>query len=363
MKELYVKTSLFVLLCLFTLSVVGQKEQSNFGASTYIKPNDGRMRFNGVLYSRITENEAELHRYTEEFLNNGIDGTIEVTRARTQPGISMSFKTNSPLIKLKFAKLENSQNRKRRFTVFRDGTKVFDFISDLEFTIANPEKDSSEWEVYLPHFSGVKFLGLELSEGYSLLDFPKEEKPPHIAVGNSITHGVGQTGTVDTYPYLVANHLGFNYINLATGGSEISIETLKNFEDVSPRLISILWGYNDVTYEADPLKGVMPIYESLVSSLCTKFPRADIICISQTFTTTVVGEINPDNRIDSLRSWTKETVERLQKKYDNLFLIDGQEYASSEDDLKDRVHLNKQGARKLADGIVNEFSINNAKGK
>ncbi len=362
MKVLNV-TSLFVLFCFLTRSVLGQEEQSSFGISTHIKPNDGRIHFNGVLNARITDKEAELHRYTEEFFNNGFDGTIEVTRARTQPGISLSFKTNSPLIKLKFAKLENSQNRKRRFTVFKDGIQTFDFISDLEFTIANPAKDSSKWEVYLPHFSGVKFLGLELSKGYILLDLPNEEKPLYIAVGNSITHGVGQTGTVDTYPYLVANCLGFNYINIATGGSEISTETLRNFEDVSPRLISILWGYNDVTYEADPLIDVMPIYESLVSSLCSKFPQADIICISQTFTTTVVGKVNPDNGIDSLRSWTKETVERLQKKYDNLFLLDGLKYVTSEDDLHDRVHLNEQGARKLADGIVKEFLTNNEEDK
>lgn len=355
---------LFILLyCLSSINVIGQEGEFGFGTSTYIKPNDSNMRFSGVLYSLITEQEAELHRYSEEFLTNGFDGTIETTRARTQPGISVSFKTNSPLIKLKFAKLENSQNRKRRFTVFKDGTKVFDFISDLEFTIANPEKDASEWEVFFPHFSGVKFLGLELSNGYTLLDFPIEEKPLYIAVGNSITHGVGQTGTIDTYPYLVANSLGYDYINLATGGSEISTETLKNFKGLSPRLISILWGYNDVTYEADPLIGVMPIYESLVSSLCSKFPEAHIICISQTFTTTVVGKVNPDNRIDSLRSWTKEMVEKLQKKYDNLFLLDGLEYASSEDDLKDRVHLNEQGARKLADGIVKEFLTNNMEDK
>ncbi len=352
-----IKISLLVLLSLYA-KIVSAQETSDFGKSTFIKPNDSEIRYNGALYSLVTETEAELHRYTEDFFNNGFDGTLEITRARTQPGISIGFKTNSPLIKLKFAKLENSQSRKRRFTVFKDKTQAFDFISDLEFIIANPAKDSSEWEVYLPHFSGVKFLGLELSEGYTLLALPKEEKPLYIAVGNSITHGVGQTGTVDTYPYQVANSLGFNYINLATGGSEVSIETLRNFEDVSPRLITILWGYNDVTYEADSLQGVMPIYDFLVSSLCTKFPQADIVCISQTFTTTVVGKVNPDNRIDSLRSWTKETVERLQKKYDNLFLLDGLKYASSENDLKDRVHLNEQGAQKLAEGIVAMFRAN-----
>lgn len=355
LNKIYI--SLLVLLFWYANSVSAQ-EMPDFGKSTFIKPNDSEIRYNGTLYSLVTESEAVLHRYTEDFYDNGFDGTLEITRARTQPGISMSFKTNSPLIKLKFAKLENSQSRKRRFTVFKDGNRAFDFISDLEFTIANPVKDTSEWKVYLPHFSGVKFLGMELSEGYALLDLPKEEKSLYMAVGNSITHGVGQTGTVDTYPYLVADALDFDYINLATGGSEISTQTLRNFENVSPRLITVLWGYNDATYEADPLIGVMPIYDSLISTLCTRFPQADIICISQTFTTTLVGKVNPENRIDSLRSWTKETVERLPKKYDNLFLLEGLTYVSSEADLKDRVHLNEQGARKLAEGIVAMFRAN-----
>lgn len=353
-----IKISLLVLLSLYAIIEAAQ-EMSDFGKSAFIKPNDIDIRYNGTLYSLLTETAAELHRYTKDFYDNGFDGTLEITRSRTQPGISISFKTNSPLIKLNFAKLENSQGRKRRFTVFKDETLAFDFISDLAFTLANPAKDTSEWEVYLPHFSGVKFLGLELSEGYTLHDLPRKEKPLYVALGNSITHGVGQSGTVDTYPYLVANALGFDYINLATGGSEISTETLRNFDGLSPRLITILWGYNDVTYEADPLIGVMPVYDSLVSSLCNRFPQADIICISQTYTTTVVGKVNPDNRIDALRNWTKETVERLQKKYDNLFLLDGLKYASSEADLKDRVHLNVQGARKLAEGIVTSFRGNN----
>lgn len=349
--------SLMVVFCCNTIDASAQ-EKADFELSTLVSPDDSKIRFNGVLHSVITSKEAMLYRYTESFYENGFDGTLEITRSRTQPGISISFKTNSPLVKLKFDKLENSQSRKRRFTVFKDGLRTFDFISDLNFTIANPAKDTCEWEVYLPHFSGVKFLGLELSNGFMLHELPSEEKPLYVAVGNSITHGVGQTGTVDTYPYRVASSLGFRYVNLATGGSEISLGTLNNFENLSPKLITVLWGYNDVTYEADPLKGAMAIYDSLVSSLCTKFPEADIICISQTFTTTVVGKVNPHNRIDSLRNWTKASIEKLQKKHENLFLLEGLNYVSSEDDLKDRVHLNEQGAKKLAHGIVAHYKNN-----
>ena len=94
MKKLYGKIRLFALLCLAALGVLGQEEQSNC-ASHLVQPNDSKIRFNGVLYSQITEKEAELHRYFDDFYKNGFDGSIELTRARTQRGISISFKTKS----------------------------------------------------------------------------------------------------------------------------------------------------------------------------------------------------------------------------------------------------------------------------
>ncbi|MRT93797.1 SGNH/GDSL hydrolase family protein [Ancylomarina sp. 16SWW S1-10-2] len=367
MKKLIIKYSFYILPILFTLQSFAQGDVSSVGKKVttelndnvnLIRPNNDKIAYNGVLFSVVTETQAELHRYSKDYFDFGMDGTIDLTKARTQPGVSISFKTNSPIVKLKFANLENSSIRKKKFTVFQNGVLAYDNIFDLEFTIANPAKDTTEWEVYLPNFSGVKFLGLELTSDFVLYDIPDENKPLYMAIGNSITHGVGQPGTIESYPYKVANALGFRHVNLATGGSRISDETVRNFNDVSPRLITILWGYNDVNQEKTLLE-VMPEYDSLVSRLCTKLPQTDIYCILQTFTTTVVGRKNDDNRIDSLRNWTSSIVKKLQKKYSNLYLIDGVDYVTSEADLKDQVHLNIQGAEKLAKGIVNEYKANN----
>jgi hypothetical protein len=252
------------------------------------------LRYNGVLHSIITEAQAELHRYSADYFKNGMDGTLRLSKARTQPGVSIGFKTDSPLIKLRFAEQVDTDIRGRRFTVFRNGELAYDGISDLEFRIANPAKDTVEWEVYLPNLLGVVFMGLELSCGHALQDLPAEDKPLYKAIGNSITHGVGQSGTIDTYPYRVADALGFRHINLATGGSRISDATLRNFQEVSPRPVTILWGYNDVN-QVRPLSEAIPVYKSMVSGLCTRFPQADVYCILQTFTTTEVGRRNEDN--------------------------------------------------------------------
>jgi lysophospholipase L1-like esterase len=327
-----------------------------------IHPNHSKLRYNGALRTVATEAVAELDRYSEDYYLNGMDGTVNLSKARTQPGVSISFKTDSPLVTLMFSEREDTAIRGRRFTIFRNGEVAYDRVRDLEFTIANPSKETVEWEVYLPTFSGVTFLGLKLSPEYTLHDLPADDTPLYVAIGNSITHGVGQSGTLDTYAYRVADALGLRHINLATGGSRISAETLRNFNDISPRLVTILWGYNDVN-QSRPVQEAVASYETLVRGLCTKFPDAEVYSILQTFTTTVVGRRNEDNRIDLLRELTRESVSRLQEAHSNLYLMDGAKYVTSEDDLKDKVHLNPQGARKLAEGIVAEYRANENRSK
>lgn len=323
-------------------------------SQTFISPSNSNFRYNGILHKVITEEYAELYRYSEDYLDNGMDGTINPLKARTQAGVSISFKTNSPIIRLMFDELENSVIKKRRFTVFKNDTLVYDKISDLAFTIANPSNDTVKWEIYLPHFSGVKFLGMVVEKNCSLLELPIEDKPIYMAVGNSITHGTMLKATINSFPYLIAKSLNFRHINLATGGSVISCETLRNFNDVTPELITILWGYNDVNNKP-PIAEVILKYESLVNSLCSRFKEADIFCILQTYTTTKFGILNNRNTIESLRYLTLSVVEKLQKKYDNLYLIDGEKHVSSEEYLSDQVHLNLRGSKKLSAGIIDKY--------
>ena len=330
---------------------------SDLLASVLIAPNDTKIRYYGTLHTEISETSAELYRYSQDYLDNGEDGTFTMAKARTQPGVSVNFKTNSPLVTLKFAELEDSDIRDRRFSVFKDGTLTFDNIADLEFTIENAAEENAQWEVYLPYFSGVKFLGLELSDGYALSDFPAEDKPLYMAIGDSITHGVGQNGTIETYPYHVAQNLEFRLINLATGGSRISPEAIRNLDQQTPELVTILWGYNDVN-QARHISEAISDYETLVNNLCTQYPGTDIMCILQTFTTTVVGSRNDANTIELLRSLTLTAVETLQETHSNLYLIGGEDFVSSEAGLADKVHLSAQGAQNLADGIAEEYQQN-----
>ncbi|MCH6259052.1 SGNH/GDSL hydrolase family protein [Puniceicoccaceae bacterium K14] len=347
----------WILICMCILHALMLSDLLANETSVLVAPNDAKIKYNGTLHTVINETSAELYRFSQDYLDNGEDGTFTMAKARTQSGVSVNFKTNSPLIKLKFAELEDSEIRDRRFSVFKDGALAFDNISDLEFTVDNSTEEDAQWEVYLPYFSGVKFLGLELSEGKILSDLPVEDKPLYMAIGDSITHGVGQNGAIETYPYHVARHLDFQLVNLGIGGSRISPETIRNLSGQTPELVTVLWGYNDVNQDRG-LSEAIADYEDLVENLCTQYPDTDVLCIMQTFTTTVEGSRNDANTIELLRSLTLTAVENLQATHSNLYLIDGEDFVSSEEDLADHVHLNADGAKALAKGIVGEYLEN-----
>lgn len=321
--------------------------------NTYrVAPDNTNIRYSGVVSSTITEASAELLRFTSAFLNIPAQGRkFDPVRARTQSGITISFKTNSSLIKMNFSELENSEIRGRNFAIFKNGTLVQDGIQTLSFDIDNKAKDNAEWTVSLPSFSGVKFDGMELVEGYSLAPLAADGRPVYVAIGNSITHGVGQDeGSHLTYPFLLAKSLGFQLYNMGIGASRVTSQMAQNLDNLNPTLITVLWGYNDMN-NATPLAQMFTEYENLLVSLLQKHPQASVCVILQTYTTTTGAAGNPDNTIGALRNGVTALVERLSETHPNLFYFDGWTSTEGTSYLVDAVHLNRTGAAKLAEAL------------
>jgi lysophospholipase L1-like esterase len=342
----------------FYIDNVEVKYTNDSDTEINVTPDNENIRYNGTLSSIVTEESAELYRFSDKFFTEGKNPSWYLPFSRTQSGISISFITNSPKIQLAFEELENSEFRSPVFSVFKDGNVFMESIETLNFEIENTNEDLSEWEIYLPYFSGVKFIGMSLEPDFRLYPIEAENKPLLVSIGNSITHGTGQSSAIETYPYLIANDLGFRLINLGIGGSKINTSILMNLETITPELITVLWGYNDVNRGSESLEQPLLKYEALITELCNTQPQADIYCIMQPYTTTTVGDVNPDNHIDSLRVHTRKIVEKLQVDHQNLFIVNGLDYVTSDSDLRDKVHLNVSGASKLAEGFVQEYQSN-----
>ncbi|GAB1416056.1 hypothetical protein MASR2M117_14620 [Paludibacter sp.] len=325
--------------------------------NTYrIAPNNTNIRYSGVVNSTISETTAELLRFTSDFLNiPAQERKFDSVRARTQSGITISFKTNSPLIKMNFSELENSEIRGRNFAIFKNGNLMQEGIKTLSFDIDNGAKDNAEWTISLPSFSGVKFDGLELVEGYSLAPLAADERPVYVAIGNSITHGVGQEDASHlTYPFLLAKSLDFQLYNMGIGASRVTAQVAQNLDNLNPKLISILWGYNDMT-NATPLAQMFTEYENLLNLLIQKHPQASICVVLQTYTTTTAATGNPDNTIDALRNGLINLVDRLSAAHPKLSYFDGWTSTESASNLVDAVHLSREGAANLAAALYLEL--------
>lgn len=214
------------------------------------------------------------------------------------------------------------------------------------------------WKITLPTFSTIEFINLELLTGYTVEPIADLNKPVYIAIGNSITHGQGISinSTALSYPFLVADSLNYELYNWAIGGSKVYDGILDNLStDISPDLVSILWGYNDVHYSTGDdflANSTFVNYEIIITTFAHDYPDA---CIMAILPTTTTNPINTSVRtIDSLKSGQLQIIQNLQKTYSNISFMHGTDYTDVSS-LNDAVHLNQNGNQRLANGILAEL--------
>ncbi|TLX72768.1 hypothetical protein E9993_16630 [Labilibacter sediminis] len=333
---------------------------NSFCPATQITPDNANIRYDGVLYKNVTNTYAELYRFTQGYVASDVYepldqfyGPHQAKGSRTQSGISLVFKTNSTFMYMHFETLVHSLDLGIRFTVFKDGELYLDNISDPDFVITNDQATLSEYEVYFPSLHGLKFLGMDIDEASTLSALPVDTRPTYVAVGNSITHGVGQDNASHlTYPFLVGKQLDYHVYNLGISGSRINKEVITNLAGLpnGPDVLTILWGYNNLK-DAIALSEQMIEFQTLMNQLLLNYPNTKVYALLQSYTRT---EAIDDNTVAELRILQQDILTDLQSQYTNLKVIDAWDY-TDDTGLNDAVHLNEHGAQTLADGIVSEI--------
>lgn len=262
------------------------------------------------------------------------------------------------MFEFEFEELPDATIRPRNFAVFKNGELLMDGIGGLTFDVQNLSKDLANWEIVLPSISGVRFLRLIHTAGYTVTAVTNN-KPIYVAIGNSITHGVGQSdnGGHLTYPFLIADSLGYQVYNLGIGGSKVNERVIDNLSALprSPELISVLWGYNDCMFPNDYLSLAVAKLDILIEDLASTYPDATIVPILQTFTHSDLGN-NPINSISRLISETETVVDNLQSSYSNICKVNGWDYTDA-GSVIDAVHLGDPGAESLAHGIISDLTV------
>ena len=248
----------FITLLLLSVSTLSFAQEKATFTGKHIAPNNENIHVYGSNYIKMDGNEMILHRHSDTvYKRKHRENLFNPLKARTSAGMYIEFKSNSPKIKFKF-KTAKGNPKYAFFTVFQDGEldekKAFKYEEDGEMAleiIAKNTKQELVYRITLPLVTDIHFLGLEIEDKFKLCELKKEDKPVYVAYGDSITHGIGQKYTEETYPYQLAEKMGYELFNAAVSGARTSIAMAEMIRDDFKKIdmITILIGYNDYSWK------------------------------------------------------------------------------------------------------------------
>lgn len=315
----------------------------------FIAPNDTNIVFSGSKYITADSSKVSFLRHSDDTLVDP-DRAFTTSKATKSTGISVSFKTASDSILVKFSQ---DLNEGARFShIENNGAPVtgsYSSSTNLSFTINSATPGlASVYRITLPPWAKADFRGLELDEGFSLLPYTPPVQKQYVAIGDSITHGRGQRMTSETYPWLVAEALNLDLYNLAVGGSKVSVpvaEMLSEFPAVD--VISVLIGWNDLHGGGKTVAEYAADLAAMLDALRVSQPDARVVCISPIYTTAPTNETTGAT-IQEFRQVIYDGVAARRATGDyKVHLIRGEELTSAAD-LNDTVHLSIDGAAHFA---------------
>lgn len=348
---------LFVALLLVGCSSVNAEKNT-----PAVTPDNENIEVIGANYVQRSSDKLSFQRFDEDVLALPTkEACFNADKARTNSGIVLRFTTASPSVVLKFAP-EPGQNRGADYGAYRNGELVetysFNTKENADTTMIELQntEGKAEWEITMPSFANVALIGIELTEGYTLEANKKKKQPVYIALGNSITHGVGQnSATYLTYPFLLSQKLDMELYNLAVGGARVSQPIADMMSDMPQAdVITLLIGYNDLHFNNKSVEQFIIDYEQFITTVSKAHPKADIYCISMTHTRST-GNDKTGFTPDDYRKAAKEVIARLQQDNQRIHLVAGEEITSEAnlraDRPTDKVHFGIEGASLFADEL------------
>lgn len=333
-----------------------------------VAPNNPNIIFEGVAESETTSSKTTFYRFIKNYALNlngdyGNNGRFYTNKASSATaGVVIRLKTASPNVVLHLSENLTYQtaNPNKETAIYMNDT-LLKHTAESIISVSNSTGSSVEWKFILPAKVWYELNKIETVVGYDLEQIIVLPKPRYVSIGNSITQGVGTSNgrSSTAYTRLVAENYGYELYNWAVSGSVVLDKVTDNFEitGIEPALVTVLWGYND-THAPRELGddwyriNTFPKYTALIDYLCDELPKTTkIMAILPTFTTNPYA--SSVRNIDTLRVNQENIILARQPTCPNLKYMNGWDYTSASD-LADDVHLNDNGNKSLADGIIFE---------
>ncbi|MGN1212273.1 MAG: SGNH/GDSL hydrolase family protein [Candidatus Cryptobacteroides sp.] len=341
-------------------------------AAQRIKADDVRVVIEGVCNIEYRDSVAILNRHSDALWNNTPDVLIAKKKARTQSGITIIFRTDSRTVVPLFADNPDGEHRGATnwYGIYKNGV----FVENRTAGNLTLQGDGSmtEWTIVLPILYSVDYSGLIIEDGAKMETVSRPSRPVYFAIGDSITHGAGQSksGSQITYPYVIAQENGYLLYNLAVGGSQISPSVADELVGRHVDIITIMWGFNDWNATRGDLKEITSRYTKLLENIVKVQPNAEIFCILPSTALYEYGaKPNKDGSpakgkeysasLPQVREAERAVAESFKGKC-KIHILEGYKYTTT-DDLFGNVHFNNDGAIKF--GKAAAADIKSALGK
>lgn len=307
----------------------------------------------GIRHIGYTFGVARLDRIDNSRFKDS-DFRIAKDVANTQTGARLTFRTDSPKIKILCKVREDGRLRESTFYfgVYCDGKFIGD-IPGADPVITSPTEGMHEYTVVFPIMHAVDFCGIKVGTNSHTKKAKAQHRPVYVAIGDSITHGTGQTGhgSQISWPFIVAQNHGWDFYNLAVGGSKITPKIANELEGMKVDVITVMWGFNDWNQTKGDLAEISQRYSDLLDSLTTVQPKAEIWCI---LPSTARNEIRSgyNGSLPDVREAERAVIEKFMntRKGKHIHIIEGNA-CSTTDDLADGVHFSNDGAARFGEAI------------
>ena len=341
---------------------------SGLNAVEKIAADDPNIHYEGIkIVAKEADGGMRYKRFTDEIYNitppNKKKGdTVPSRKAQTTPCVKMLFKTKSKKIKLFFKTLPEYEHRGASFGIYQNGKwwKSIDFNKDhrdMELNIT-PETPGKEvlYTIALPSWSNPFFYGMELDDGASLIPFTPVKRKIYVAYGDSVSHGTGQKGSYQTWPYKLAEKINYEVYSLAVGGASIKlpvIEMFGQFDHID--LITVYIGINDAARKS--IEQYKKDYDEMLSIIRKYHSKTKIVCITMhTVPEDKVGRFSKVRLIDYRKPVIEIVTARRKEGDGNLFLVHGDQLTTLKDAMNPgNVHLSIEGADKWAEKLYQKI--------
>jgi len=234
----------------------------------------------GVLETKTVADGVRFHRFPSAMWDLYAPSEGSRARAACTTGVRLRFRTNSRSLRLS---LRYGEFARWYFLgamrVDADRIDAFGPVSRQEIwtgcLFEQAQRQSHDFDIWLPHLSSSEVLALELEDGCAIEPAPALSLK-WLAYGDSITQGMNATLPLFTWTARVALALRADAINLGVGGATCRPELAACIPAQPFDLITVSYGANEFNIDT-PAAVVAENTARLLESLQRRQPAARLV--------------------------------------------------------------------------------------